>query len=68
MNKMERYETVCNVFYDKYDYCFGFDIKKDTWRKFDVDQLHNLVTEMIGNIQEIYDVIEEKRRDLKESI
>lgn len=65
MNKME--ETVCNIFYDKYEDCFGYTVMKDTWRKFDVDQLHNLVTEMIGNIQEIYDVIEEKRRDTTKS-
>lgn len=58
-------ETVCNIFYDKYEDFFGHTVMKDTWRKFGVDQLHNLVTEMIGNIQEIYDVIEEKRRDTK---
>lgn len=61
-------ENVCVIFYDKYDDCFGYEVHKDIWRKFGVDQLHNLVTEMIGNIQEIYDVIEEKRRDTKESI
>ena len=58
-------ENVCVIFYDKYDDCFCYEVRKDTWRKFGVDQLHNLVTEMIGNIQEIYDVIEEKRRDTK---
>ena len=61
-------ENVCVIFYDKCDDCFGYEVRKDTWRKFGVDQLHNLVTEMIGNIQESYDVLEETRRDIKESI
>lgn len=57
--------TVVEVFFDKYEESFRHSMLKNSLRKLSIDQLHNLVTEMIGNIQEIYNVIEEKRRDSK---
>ena len=57
--------TVVEVFFDKYEERFRHSMLKNSLRKLSIDQLHNLVTEVISNIQEIYDVIEEKRRDTK---
>lgn len=54
--------TVAEVFFDKYEESFRHSMLKNSLRKLSIDQLHNLVTEMISNIQEIYEVIDEKRR------
>lgn len=57
--------TVVEVFFDKYEEKFRHSMLKNALRKLSIDQLHNLVTEVIDNVNDIYEVIDEKRRDTK---
>lgn len=54
--------TVVEVFFDKYEERFRHSMLKNSLRKLSIDQLHNLVTEVIDNVNDIYEVIDEKRR------